>query len=100
MIFDHNIDGVEPLDGNSSVAEGWPERMRGIDAAAFIAEVNSDPEFRLAARYWNAKVGLNFPPDNLILAFENGALIEAGPGDIVTADIRLTPSEGTWSRYL
>jgi hypothetical protein len=54
--------------GKSSVAlKGWPELMRGIDAVAFVAAVNADPEFRLAARYWNAKVGSNFAPDNLVL---------------------------------
>jgi hypothetical protein len=93
--------GVEPSGREKSVAlEGWPELMRGIDAVAFVAAVNADPEFRLAARYWNAKVGLDFPPDNLVLAFENGALIEAGPGDTAAADIRLTAPEGSWSEFL
>jgi hypothetical protein len=80
--------------------KGWPELMRGIDAVAFVAAVNADPEFRLAARHWNAKVGLNVPPDNLVLAFENGALIDAGPGDPATADIRLTAPEGGWLEFL
>ena len=67
--------------------KGWPELMRGIDAVAFVAAVNADPEFRLAARSWNAKVGLNFPPDNLVLAFENGALIAVVAGVPACANV-------------
>jgi hypothetical protein len=75
--------------------------MRLADPTRLLQSVNADPEFRLAARYWNATLSLESPSGALQVEIADGRVTscrESEPGGPATI-IVLAPDEG-WAQFL
>lgn len=75
--------------------------MRLADPTRLLQSVNADPEFRLAARYWNATLSLKSPSGALHVGIADGRVTscrESEPGAAATI-IVLAPDEG-WAQFL
>ena len=67
--------------------------------------VNADPEFRIAARFWNATVRLDMDGDALLLRIEKGQIAEVVTGAQVFAfltpvNIIIVASAVEWQKFL
>lgn len=75
--------------------------MHLVDPTRLRASVNADPEFRLAARYWNATLSLESPSRVLRVEIADGQVascqeIDAGQPATITV---LAPDDG-WAQFL
>jgi len=66
---------------------------------------NNDPEFRLAARFWNTALRLEMGEEALLLRVENGQIAELLSGPQVFAfltpvHIVVSASTSNWQRFL
>jgi hypothetical protein len=67
--------------------------------------VNADPEFRIAARFWNAAVRLEMGNDALLLRMEKGQLAEIVTGAQVFAfltpvNVVISAPTAEWQKFL
>jgi hypothetical protein len=70
--------------------------MPGVLPTALQAHANADPEFRLAARYWQATLSLETPTHALRIAIEDGQITTCGetaPGQPATITV-VAPEAG------
>lgn len=81
--------------------------MALVDLERFKEAVNRDPEFKIAARFWNATVKVGMGEDTLILKIKDGVLQDvmepAGPNLIVVMreyDIEVSAPEAEWVQFL
>jgi hypothetical protein len=75
--------------------------MPPVDPPALQACANADPEFRLAARYWQATLSLESPTRALRITIEDGqvtACDETAPGQPAT--ITVVAPEAGWTAFL
>lgn len=63
--------------------------------------INADPEFALAARFWDATLRLDVGSESRRLRFEGGALREVGPCEGEAAcDVHISAPAREWERLL
>ncbi len=75
--------------------------MHLVDPTRLRASVNADPEFRLAARYWNATLSLESPSRALRVEIADGQVAscrESDAGQPATITV-LAPDDG-WAQFL
>ena len=72
-----------------------------IDWTDLPKGVNADPEFQLAARFWDATLRLDFGSGSRALRFENGALTDVSRCAADSAcDVFVTASDEAWRELL
>jgi hypothetical protein len=72
-----------------------------LDPARVAAAANADPEFTLAARYWNATLSLEAPSRALRIEIADGRVVSCRgeqPGQ--TATITVAASDTGWAEFL
>lgn len=75
--------------------------MPSIPWARLPEQVNADGEFRLAARFWDACVRLDFGGESRALRFEGGRLVEVRPcGQDAACDLWVSASAEDWEKLL
>ena len=75
--------------------------MRLVDPGQLPSAVNADPEFRLAARYWDATLSLESPTTTLRVEIAAGVVKSCGegqPGQPATITV-IGPDAG-WAQFL
>ena len=75
--------------------------MHLADPPRLLQSVNADPEFRLAARYWNATLSLESPSGALRVEIADGRVTtcrETETGQPATITV-LAPDDG-WAQFL
>lgn len=75
--------------------------MRLVHPAQLQAAANTDPEFRMAARYWNATLSLESFAHALRVEIADGQIVgcrEGDPGQ--PAAITVVASEEGWAEFL
>jgi hypothetical protein len=75
--------------------------MRLVDLGRLRRAANGDPEFRMAARYWNATLSLETPSGALRVEMADGQVTACGetpPGRPAT--ITVTGPEEGWREFL
>ena len=70
-----------------------------------LAVANNDPEFRLAARFWNSTLRLEMGADPLIIRVDNGQITEVATGQeafglLVPSDIVISAPMEDWKKFL
>lgn len=81
--------------------------MALVDMERYREGVNSDDEFRMAARFWSAAIRVEMGSETYFFRLQDGKLISAAPpsGASVATDIRdydleISAPEEEWSKYL
>ena len=71
------------------------------DATRLQAGVNADPEFRLAARYWNATLSLESPSRALRVEIADGQVANCQEGEAGRpATITIVGPDDGWAQFL
>jgi DsbC/DsbD-like thiol-disulfide interchange protein len=71
------------------------------DPARLQAGANADPEFRLAARYWNATLSLESPTRALRVEIAEGRVAHCRAGEAgEPATITVTAPDDGWAQFL
>jgi hypothetical protein len=71
------------------------------DPARLRAGANADPEFRLAARYWNATLSLESPPRALRVEIAEGRIADCWEGEAgQPATITVVAPDDGWAQFL
>ena len=71
------------------------------DPTRLLIATNADPEFRLAARYWNATLSLQSSADALMVEITNGTVTACREGDAGQAvTITVAGSDDGWAEFL
>ena len=72
-----------------------------VDPTALKTAANADPEFRMAARYWHAKLALASPSDVLSVEITDGRIATCGTAVADgPATITVTASDDGWTKFL
>jgi DsbC/DsbD-like thiol-disulfide interchange protein len=72
-----------------------------IDPGRLRAAANADPEFRLAARYWNAALSLESASRALRIEIEDGRIVACRDGEPgQPATITVVGPDGGWAEFL
>ena len=74
--------------------------MPVTDPVALVSAANADPEFAIAARYWNATVALRAPDRAWRVEIVNGRVTGCRDGDGAPATITVTASSDGWREFL
>jgi hypothetical protein len=75
--------------------------MHLADPTRLQASVNADPEFRLAARYWNAMLSLESPSRALRVEITDGRVATCRESDAgQPATITVVASDDGWAQFL
>jgi hypothetical protein len=76
--------------------------MSLIDVAKWRFLVNRDPEFMIAARYWNALLKVRMGEQGCILKIQDGqiAAVEETPTLFDAYDIEVAAPEEDWRKFL
>jgi hypothetical protein len=75
--------------------------MAMIDKDAFVASVNSDPEFALAGRFLNSTMKLDMGDDPILLTFRDGKLANLSEATLFdSADVGIKGSAEDWREFL
>lgn len=75
--------------------------MLDVPCGALQAALNGDPEFQLAARYWDASLRLGIGGAPLRVRIEQGRVAEIGPADPEEAvDLAIDGPEAAWEKLL
>jgi hypothetical protein len=75
--------------------------MQLADPTRLQSSIDADPEFRMAARYWNATLSLESPSRALRIEIADGRVAscrESAPGQPATITI-VAPDDG-WAQFL
>lgn len=68
---------------------------------AVRSAANADPEFRLAARFWNIKLRLSSDDEAFLLGIQNGEIVDAAPAaPDATCDLSIKAPAATWREML
>jgi len=71
------------------------------DPARLRAGANADPEFRLAARYWNATLSLESPTRALRVEIAEGQIVDCREGEAgQSATITVVAPDDGWAQFL
>jgi len=71
------------------------------DPARLRAGANADPEFRLAARYWNATLSLESPTRALRVEIAEGQIADCREGEAgQSATITVVAPDDGWAQFL
>ena len=71
------------------------------DPTRLQASANADPEFRLAARYWNATLSLESPPHALRVEIADGQVASCQASTAgEPATVTVVASEAGWAQFL
>jgi hypothetical protein len=71
-----------------------------FDTNAIISVANSDGEFKLAARLWNADLRLEVGADAYLLRMREGRISEFSRGDATKWDLKISAPENDWRELL
>lgn len=71
-----------------------------FDTDSIISAANSDGEFKLAARLWNADVRFEVGSDAYIIRVRDGRISEFSKADAPKWDVRISAPEGDWRELL
>jgi hypothetical protein len=72
-----------------------------VDPTRLRASVNANPEFRLAARYWNATLSLESPSRVLRVEIADGQVASCRESDVgQLATITVLASDDGWAQFL
>lgn len=75
--------------------------MPVTDPVAFVAAANADPEFTIAARYWNASLALGAPDRVWRIEIANGRVTGCREAEAAApATITVTASSDGWREFL
>ena len=74
--------------------------MPVTDPVALVAAANADPEFALAARYWNASLALRAPDRMWRIEIANGRVTGCREADTAPATVTITASSDGWREFL
>ena len=75
--------------------------MHLADPARLQASANADPEFRLAARYWNATLSLESPTRALRVEIAEGQIADCREGEAgQSATITVVAPDDGWAQFL
>ena len=70
-----------------------------IEAAR--AAANDDPEFRIAARFWNATIRVSSGDEAYVITIRDGRITESTPAaPDAAADVAIATSEEVWAEIL
>jgi hypothetical protein len=75
--------------------------MQLADPTRLQSSIDADPEFRMAARYWNATLSLESPSRALRIEIADGQVAscrESAPGQPATITV-IAPDDG-WAQFL
>jgi hypothetical protein len=74
--------------------------MTSFDTQAITSAANSDGEFRLAARLWNADIRLEVGADAYLLRMRKGLIDEFSEADASKWDVKISAPESDWRELL
>ena len=74
--------------------------MAILDTGAITAAANSDGEFKLAARLWNADVRLDVGDDAYLVRVRDGRISEFSRNNSSQYDVKISAPEGDWRELL
>mgnify|MGYP005675531119 CR=1 FL=1 len=75
--------------------------MAMIDKDAFVAAVNSDPEFSVAGRFFNGSMKLEMGDDPVLIKFLDGKISNLGEANTFdAADVAIKGSAEDWHEFL
>src|SRR5687768_12958823 len=74
--------------------------MPVTDPIALVSAANADPEFAIAARYWNASLALRAPDRSWRVEIVNGRITGCREVDGAPATITITASSDGWREFL
>ncbi len=74
--------------------------MELFDTNAITSAANSDGEFKLAARLWNADLRLEVGADAYLLRMRDGRISEFSKNDVRQFDIKIAAPESDWRELL
>ena len=77
---------------------GTPQaaELPDFDPAAFLARANADGEFRVTARFWNARVRMEIGDAALDAVVRDGRLHDVGPAAGPEPDVRISGPLADW----
>ncbi len=71
-----------------------------FDTNTIISAANSDGEFKLAARLWNADVRFEVGPDAYLMRMRDGRINEFSKSESGQYDVKISAPESDWSELL
>ncbi len=71
-----------------------------FDTNAVTSAANSDGEFKLAARLWNADIRLDVGSDAYLLRMREGRISEFAKADVSKWDAKISAPERDWKELL
>ncbi len=71
-----------------------------FDTNAIAAAANSDGEFKLAARLWNADLRLEVGADSYLVRMRDGRIGEFSQADAAKWDVKISAPESDWRELL
>lgn len=74
--------------------------MALLDTQAIVSAANSDGEFKLAARLWNADVRLDVGDDGYLMRVRDGRISEFSPSNSSNYDVKISAPESDWRELL
>jgi len=74
--------------------------MTSFDTQAITSAANSDGEFRLAARLWNADIRLEVGVDAYLLRMRKGLIDEFCKADASKWDVKISAPKSDWQELL
>ena len=74
--------------------------MSLFDTNAIISAANSDGEFKLAARLWNADVRIEVGSDAYLMRMRDGRISEFSKSDVPQYDVKISAPESDWRELL
>lgn len=74
--------------------------MSLFDTNSIISAANSDGEFKLAARLWNANVRIEVGPEVYLMRICDGQIGEFSKNDARQYDVKISAPENDWRELL
>ncbi|MBI5946706.1 MAG: hypothetical protein HY875_01035 [Chloroflexi bacterium] len=74
--------------------------MPVIDSLRLLHAANADPEFRIAARHWDAALRIDAGAETHLLQVRAGEVVEADPAAAFSYDVRIAAPPETWDEML
>ena len=71
-----------------------------FDPNAIVPAANSDGEFKLAARLWNADVRIEVGGDAYLMRMRDGRISDFSKSDAANYDAKISASESDWRELL
>jgi len=74
--------------------------MSNLDTNAIVSSANSDGEFKLAARLWNADVRFDVGADSYLMRMRDGRISEFAKTAAAGYDVKISAPEDDWRELL